>query len=82
VVVRTGDCSHFRIERLVCVSGVVLPETLKEREMPKPKQDDPAQSKRFIEMAQEQASKFDEKDLARAVKKLAPHAPIKKPKKK
>jgi hypothetical protein len=39
----------------------------------KPKQDDPAQSKRFIAMAQEQAGKFDEKDLARAVKKLAPN---------
>ena len=42
----------------------------------KPKQDDPAQSKRFIAMAQEQGGKFDEKDLARAVKKLAPHVRV------
>lgn len=40
--------------------------------MPKPKHDDPEQSKRFIAMAQELAGKFDEKDLAKAVKTLAP----------
>ncbi len=44
--------------------------------MPKPKHDDPVQSKRFIAMAQEQGGKFDEKDLAQAVKKLAPHVRV------
>lgn len=42
--------------------------------MTKPKQDDPAQSKRFIEVAQEQGG--DEKDLARAIKKLAPRVRV------
>lgn len=42
---------------------------------PKPhlKQDDPAQSRRFIEMAHEREADGGEKELARALKKLAPH---------
>ena len=41
--------------------------------MSKPKLDNPEQSRRFIEMARERGAEHDEKDLARAVKKLAPH---------
>lgn len=41
--------------------------------MTKPKQDSPAQSRRFVEMAREHEAEGDNEELARAVKKLAPH---------
>jgi hypothetical protein len=41
--------------------------------MAKPKQDDPEQSRRFLELAQEREAEGDEAKLAKAVKKLAPH---------
>jgi hypothetical protein len=37
------------------------------------KQDDPAQSRRFVELAIEREAEGDDETLARAVKKLAPH---------
>lgn len=39
---------------------------------PKPKQDDPAQSKRFIETAKEIGGSEDPKDFDKAFKKVAP----------
>jgi hypothetical protein len=41
--------------------------------MAKPKQDDPEQSRRFLEMAQEREADADDSKLKEAVKKLAPH---------
>lgn len=51
--------------------------------MIKPKQDDPAQSKRFIEMAQEHGADGSPAALDRAVKKLATYGrTVPKPKRK
>jgi hypothetical protein len=42
--------------------------------MAKPKEDDPAQSKRFIEIAQEHGG--DEKNLAGVLKKIVQRVPV------
>lgn len=41
--------------------------------MSKPKQDDPVQSRRFLELAQEREADADDSKLAKTVKKLAAH---------
>ena len=41
----------------------------------KPKQDDPAQSKRFLELAKELEADADERDLEASVRRLGKHAP-------
>ncbi len=43
--------------------------------LPKPKQDDPAQSKRFLELAKELGSDAPAEALKGSVRRLAAHAP-------
>jgi hypothetical protein len=43
--------------------------------MPKPKPDDPAQSKRFLKLAKELDADADERDLEASVRRLGKHAP-------
>lgn len=43
--------------------------------MPKPKQDDPTQSKRFLDLAKELEAEGDEGSLEASVKRLGKHSP-------
>jgi hypothetical protein len=47
---------------------------------PKPKWDDPEQSKRFLEAAERAEASNDPKDLDRALKKIAPRTVAAQPK--
>lgn len=47
---------------------------------PNPPRDDPAQSKRFIDMAREVEAEGSKEDLGRALKKIAPRSQQPQPK--